>query len=229
MPRYPKKAHEDQNLFPVIEAASMELRTALASVLATKSSSSIDVKETGVAALTHELQLMGGNTLANVFRRSGVTYRQIVTDAVNALFEGRAKPALLAECELAVSQEVVGAILKSINVETARELDSKLRAIPDAEITMDSLRHLSQIPKAVRLPVLRLLVPPFAGRVIREFSRKAEMDDCEGPFGTSMAMDLLIGVREAFFAVFGAAHSVTIPAIAIVHLMRLEAEAAKPA
>ncbi|MBT1426515.1 hypothetical protein MRP04_07900 [Dickeya dianthicola] len=78
-------AVKDIVLYLLLYHASLEEKKILAHILRQKSSASISKEETCAITLTHELQLMGGDSIANMTRGHGVCYREILYDAAMKL------------------------------------------------------------------------------------------------------------------------------------------------
>ena len=78
-------AANDTMLIDVIKAATEEERMALSKIIADKYSSSIKEYEDNPYEIAKEIQLFGGNTAANVFRRHGVKYAEILRDIAEEL------------------------------------------------------------------------------------------------------------------------------------------------
>ena len=78
-------ATADIPLYLVLVHATDTERLLLACLLSQKISAAIKINETSASVLTHEIQLMGGDSIANKVRGHGVIYSEIVHDAADEL------------------------------------------------------------------------------------------------------------------------------------------------
>ncbi len=243
MAEFPQRVYDDLDLFPVIEGADVDLRRALATLLTTKVSCLIGSRETDAAALTNELQRMGGNTVANLARGSGVTYREIVLDAFEAADAEQPKTTSIVDYELEVVQKVLATVLDRLSGEQLSAVEGKLGEHVEIGPIVRSLRHIRDLPLEERARVVRVLVLAslkdvregfkpdstdlsFAdGLVIADPTGIPEVDlILLAPIIALVTMACSIDALRRTANVFGTAYSVTIPAIALVHLMRIEQE-----
>ncbi|MDF1837508.1 MAG: hypothetical protein P1V35_06560 [Planctomycetota bacterium] len=240
MAEYPQIVYDDKDLFPVIERAHPDLREMLAALLATKVSCSIDARETGVAALTNELQRMGGHTLVNLSRGSGVPYREIVKDAFGVTCKVYPKDRSILSYEHEVVQKVVNAAVDHLTAEQAATLDAKLAKATESSITVGSLRCLHKLPHGVKVLVLRSLAVQVLEKAGADLKPKFSVNEHFEDFlvgidlesflvelavvAVTGAVSTAVEAMGGALDVFGTAYTVTIPSILLVHLMRLEQE-----
>lgn len=78
-------AVNDIVLYLLLYHASLDEKNILVHILRQKFSASISEGEVCAIKLTHELQLMGGDSIANIARGHGVCYREILYDAATML------------------------------------------------------------------------------------------------------------------------------------------------
>lgn len=243
MAKFPQRVYDDLDLYPVIGGAELDLRRALASLLTEKASCSIGSRETDAAALVNELQRMGGNTVVNLARGSGVTYREIVLDAFEATDAAQPKTTSIVDYELEVVQKVLDTALDRLSGDQLSEVEAKLGEHVEIGPIVRSLHHIRDLPIEERARVVRMLVL----KSIKDVREGFKPDSIDMSFVDRMVdpdptgipeVDLILlapivalvaiagsidGLRRTV-NVFGTAYSVTIPAIALVHLMRIEQE-----
>ena len=75
----------DRDLYAVLLRAKDDELKLLATIISQKMSSSIDDRCRSPLAITSEIQLMGGNSVVNLFRGHGVGYKEIVLDVAEKI------------------------------------------------------------------------------------------------------------------------------------------------
>ena len=75
----------DRDLYAVMLRAKDDELKLLATIISQKMSSSIDDRCRSPLAITSEIQLMGGNSVVNLFRGHGVGYKEIVLDVAEKI------------------------------------------------------------------------------------------------------------------------------------------------
>jgi uncharacterized protein YaaW (UPF0174 family) len=76
-------AIHDEDLYPILYQAKAHELSKIAEILAQKSSSSISASEQAPYKIADEIQRMGGDSLMNLKRGHGVSYREIVLDILS--------------------------------------------------------------------------------------------------------------------------------------------------
>ncbi|MBL4771477.1 MAG: hypothetical protein JKY61_10135 [Planctomycetes bacterium] len=222
MTHFPKRVYNDRHLFPVISASSSELRGLLASTLAQKVSSAINEMESNPAALTHELQLMGGNTFSNLRRRGGVSYRQLLADAIDQMEISTVSATSISERERAVVQKIAWLALEDLDTEAQVERNEDLLRISGGELTLESVKNLGALSLPHRALAIRSFVLPVMGAVCSKLAGKIARKRGISSLLYISPADVARGLVEAASYVTGPAFSASIPSIAIVCLMRIE-------
>lgn len=199
-------ATQDKLLFQVIAHATAEERLLLSRLIAQKRSASISPKETCPLEIAKEIQLMGGDSIANKTRGHGVRYSEVVRDAADRL---RLK-----------STEKYGTVhLERLIAEKAIETAMK-------ETGTDEQKNLGEVIKSI------LEKPESFGALSWNFST-ASLGAVAGFLGTRLAASSIpvagtaIGVSSiigaGISALSGPAFSVTIPSIVVIHALRMKA------
>jgi len=75
----------DEDLYPILTQAKDNELEILAEIISNKFSSSIDKNCRSPLKIASEIQLIGGNCIANKIRGHGVCYREIVLDVASAI------------------------------------------------------------------------------------------------------------------------------------------------
>lgn len=75
--------------------------------------------------LVHELRMFGGNSIANLFRRGGVTYKEIVTDVLSHIGGKAVDSDDLAAIELKILQRLLGKAWEKMSEEERAQFAEK--------------------------------------------------------------------------------------------------------
>ncbi len=75
---YPSSVYQDRDIYEIIEQASADELSVLVELLCSNSACTISSDCREVDAIVHQIQLLGGNSVSNFLRGSGVFYYEIV-------------------------------------------------------------------------------------------------------------------------------------------------------
>ena len=123
----------DRDLYPILSRAKDDELKLLATVIGQKMSSNIDDGCRSPLAITSEIQLMGGNSVANLFRGHGVAYKEIVLDVaenigVNKYVLSR-KGNSVASMEIEIIERLFARFEEKMNEPDRENLSRKLETV----------------------------------------------------------------------------------------------------
>ncbi|WP_350312528.1 hypothetical protein OHJ28_15925 [Dickeya fangzhongdai] len=126
-------------LYLLLYHASAEEKNILVHILRQKSSASISERETCPIKLTHELQLMGGDSIANITRGHGVCYREILYDAAVKLEISNAEAFEFISLEETIVSKVISLIKDKFDTGSKEDKDKCLVILSDLGVGADSM------------------------------------------------------------------------------------------
>ncbi|ACT08531.1 hypothetical protein Dd1591_3728 [Dickeya chrysanthemi Ech1591] len=190
-------AVNDIVLYLPLYHASLEEKKILAHVLRQKSSASISQEETCAITLTHELQLMGGDSIANMARGHGVCYREILYDAAMKLDISNPELLGFVSLEETIFNKVISLIKNSLDSSSKEERNkySDILSELDLGVGIDGMT----INTGLSLKSF-ILISDFIARNVT--------------IGSASLLNLSMN------AFSGPAFSVTIPSIMLLHYIR---------
>lgn len=183
-------ATADIPLYLVLVHATDTERLILSGLLNQKRSVSIKINETSASALTHEIQLMGGDSVANKIRGHGVIYSEIVHDAADELNISPRDSKGFVDLESEIQQKI-------LHLMAEKKSAFKVEEVKDYENVMSYLHD------QIQREVMRNLPDQDA---ILNFSKMVV---------SSVPVSLAKGIN-----ISGTAFSVTIPVIMVIHHIR---------
>lgn len=198
-------AVQDVGLYLPLCHATEQEKKILAEILCQRKSASIQKNETNAVVLTNELQLMGGDSVANKTRGHGVRYRKILDDAAEKLGILQRENLGFISLEKAIYAKVVSLIREKLETASEKEKIDYLKI----------LAKTGEIPKgamyysAFSLSALLSVGSFIAGRIA------VGAIPIVGQFVGGVS---LLGSGMTYFS--GPAFSVTIPSIMVIHQIR---------
>ncbi len=202
-------ARNDIDLYPVLQQATLDEKAFLAEIISDKYSSSIDKNELDALKLTIELQRMGGDSLVNLFRNRGVSYREIAVDVATKVGAKIDSKSNIIKIEELIAERVIEGYKEKLTEKERNEFEVVLReSIENGKQAMDaknaaarSIIGMTPALLAIGSFILRrgaITTIPVAGQFL----------------------GVITGVASVVLAFTGTAYSVTIPSVLIVGSIR---------
>ncbi|MBQ8192146.1 MAG: DUF3944 domain-containing protein [Bacteroidaceae bacterium] len=174
--------------------------------------------------IANELQLYGGNTLLNVIRKQGVTYREILCDVCDRMKVNYNKDASIELIETCFLQKVMLDSLEQMSVEDMQEVIQQME-IKTQTFTKQGLTAALQIairtggfaPYKMAVIVANAVAKALLGRGLSlalNASLTKTVSIFAGPIGWAVT------VLWTLVDIAGPAYRVTIPAVAQIIYMR---------
>ncbi|MGI8463167.1 DUF726 domain-containing protein [Pectobacterium punjabense] len=198
-------AVQDVGLYLPLCHANGQEKKILAEILCQRKSVSIQKNETNAVALTNELQLMGGDSVANKARGHGVCYREILDDAAEKLGIPQRENLGFISLEEAIYAKIVSIIREKLETSSEKEKIDYLKILAKTGEIPQGALHYSALSLSALLSIGSLI----AGRIA------AGSIPIVGQFVGAVS---LLGSGVTYFS--GPAFSVTIPSIMIIHQIR---------
>ena len=202
-------ARNDQDLYPLLQQASDQEKAFLAEVIARKRSAGITKDERDPLKLAIELQSMGGDSVMNLFRRRGVTYREIVSDVADKVGVKVDTSGDLIKIEEKIAEKVIADYKAKLSDSEREAFEKVLRESFDDQKALNDAKNAAARTLLGMTPALMAV-----GTFILRRGVVAAIP-VAGQF-----IGVLTGVAGVLFAFTGTAYSVTIPAVLIVGSIR---------
>lgn len=218
----------DSELFDILKQATKNELSTLSMIISKKWSSNIDEDCIDPYKIAREIQLMGGNSIANMLRRHGVSYRELAFDAAKKSGAKVCQSDSVSTLEWELLKQLLQDLEKKLNdddkVKFFNEINKKGKNL-GFDKTKDSFKIISQNPGLYT--VILDLILPYLLRTIG-ISYVAMLG------GSAIAGAIpIIGWGAAagslMYSASGTAFSVTIPCTAIIGSIRARLEAEKSA
>lgn len=203
-----KFATQDKLLFQVIAHATTEERLLLSKVISSKRSASITPEETCPLKITREIQLMGGDSIANKARGHGVRYSEIVRDAAERLKLSDIDKYGTIYLEKLILENTFETAIKNLNSAEQKELNDAINLALDKPENFGAISAKISILSTASLGA----VAGFLGSRVATSAIPL--------VGTAIGISSLVGAGVSAFS--GPAFSVTIPLITLIHALRMK-------
>ncbi len=215
----------DSELFDILAQATKDELILLSKIISEKWSSNIDEFCTDPYKITKEIQLMGGNSIANKYRGHGVTYRELAYDAAKKVganvvqgdtistLEWKLLTKLLQDAESKLSEEDKTQLFNEINKKGKKA---------GFDFKVDSFKLLAKNP-ALYTIIIDLALP----QILRMLGVQAAVMFVGGRaiLGAIPVIGWGAAVGSTVHSIAGTAFSVTIPCTAIIGSIRARLEA----
>ncbi|MEQ9939895.1 DUF726 domain-containing protein [Pectobacterium polonicum] len=198
-------AVQDVGLYLPLCHATAQEKKVLAGILCQRKSAAIQKDETNAVALTNELQLMGGDSIANKARGHGVCYREILDDAAEKLGIPQRENLGFISLEEAIYAKIVSLIREKLETASEKEKIDYLKILAKTGEIPQGALHYSALSLSALLSISSLI----AGRIAAGFIPVV---------GQLVGAVSLFGSGVTYFS--GPAFSVTIPSIMVIHHIR---------
>lgn len=172
-----------------------------------------------------ELQYFGGDTLVNIFRRSGVLYREILCDVCDKLKVNYNKKHSTDRIELSMMQKLVEDSWEKMSEEDRRELLKQVNI--DAAVDLGGAAGLAAIQAAIRMggfaayKTTLIIANAVAKQLIgRGLTLAANAGLAKGLAVLAGPIGILVTVLLTLPAISGPAYRVTIPSVIQIAYMR---------
>lgn len=209
-------ARNDADLYPILLRATTEEKAFLAEIIASKHSSGIAKDESDPLKLTIELQSMGGDSVVNLLRRRGVSYREILLDVADKVGAKTNKKDEIIKIEEEVAEKVIADYKNKLSESDRSDFEKVLREnLDDQKLRMDA-RNAAARSLGGAAPALMAVGGFIARRGVIMAIPVA------GQF-----VGILAGVAGVVFVFTGTAYSVTVPAVLIIGSIRARLAAEK--
>jgi len=229
MGSYGSFVFSDHSLYPVLKNANDEELGLLVETLCTKNSCGLKPATRDVPAIVNELQLMGGNSIANVARGHGVLYSEIVGDVADQVGVKLDDDLRIAEKEWRILEHLVERAEEKMSEQERQAFYEEVRkqsGVQDFRSVKDLLLHQA-VYNAVRLVVIRIVVGKLLVKLgVRSAARIAGgrlVTILGGPIG------VVLGTIWAVIDIAGPAYSVTVPCVLLVAMIRSRQDAERVA
>jgi uncharacterized protein YaaW (UPF0174 family) len=201
----------DQDLYPILLRAKDDELQLLATIISQKVSSSIDDGCRSPLAIASEIQLMGGNSVVNLFRGHGVGYKEIVLDVAEKM--GVDKNILSRTGNSVASMEAE--IIEKLFIKFAQEMNESDR------------EHLSsKLERASTNTRYMLIARAILPHLLREFNLQGVVElaliiaASRAVVGWVPVVGWLSAGVGALLELSSTAYSVTIPCVVMIGLIR---------
>ncbi|CAK9884249.1 MAG: hypothetical protein XXXJIFNMEKO3_00631 [Candidatus Erwinia impunctatus] len=202
-------ARNDEDLYPLLLQAFEAEKAFLAEVLANKFSSGVTKAERDPLKLTIELHSMGGDSVMNLIRRRGVSYREIVGDVASKVGVKIDEETPLIKAEELIAEKVINNYKEKLAATEREAFEQLLRENLDDQKMMMDAKHAAARGISMVTPALMAV----GGFILKRGAVAAI--PVAGQF-----IGVLTGVVSLVFAFTGTAYSVTVPAVLIVGSIR---------
>lgn len=220
MAKYSDFVYMDHDLYDVLKKANNDELAMLAETLCTKVSCDIDEKCRDVAAIVNELQLMGGNSFANVSRGHGVCYDEIVTDVADQVKVKLDGCRTIGEKEWLIIEKIVEKAEEKMDSSEKKEFYDEIRK-QTGDQTFNSVLDLlgnQAFYNSFRLIIVSTIVRQLLVRLGVQSAGKL----VAGRLATILAGPIgwVLGGIWAVIDFSGPAYSVTVPGVMLVAMIR---------
>lgn len=219
----------DIELFNILDKATEDELIIISKIISEKWSSNIDGICTDPHKIAQEIQLMGGNSIANKYRGHGVLYQELAYDAAKKIgadvhqsdtvttLEWKLLTKLLQDAESKLSQEDKDKLFNEIN---------KKGKNAGFDIKIDSFKFIAKNP-AIYTILIDLLLP----QILKMLGIQAATTFIAGRIAFTALP--LIGwgatIGSTIYYTAGTAYSVTVPCTAIIGSIRARLSAEEAA
>jgi uncharacterized protein YaaW (UPF0174 family) len=221
---------EDKELYPILKQAKDEELEILAKIISEKISSEINENCRSPFDIASEIQLMGGNSVANLYRGHGVRYREIALDVVKRIkVKDVDEYEPIAQIEWKILQKLLDDLEKNMSDEDKRKLYEELKKRADDENDYEQFKDFFKLGASPYLYILILeLILPY---LLRMLGLEAAAVFVAGRAATAWipVVGWILAGGGAILSLASTAYSITIPCVAIVGAIRARLEAEKVA
>ncbi|MFL1495422.1 DUF726 domain-containing protein [Pseudomonas antarctica] len=210
-------AEEDVELFAALVQARPEELKFLAELMAQKRSASIEATVREPLKLAIELQRMGGDSIMNLARGHGVSYRQIAEDVAQRLgikFDEPVQTVALAEIEAQVAEKLIEQYKDKLSRADRQAFDAELKAAAQKE---QGLFNRIDIGRSATTALSGTALAGLTGFIVRRGAATAIPVVGQA---LAAAMLLVTGVR----AFSGPAYSITTLSVLMIGMIRQRME-----
>jgi len=209
-------ARNDKNLYPILKQATDSELELLADTLAGKYSAGIGKNERDPLKLAIELQSMGGDSVANLFRRKGVEYSEILKDVVDKLGIKNTVNKPILKVEELVAEKLIENFKEKLSEQERAKFEQELKNAVNSQGALMNAKHAAAQAAVGVAPVLLGI-----GGLLLKQGAKAAIP------GIGPGIAIVATVVSSVFAFSGTAYSVTIPSVLIIGVIRARIETEK--
>lgn len=216
MSAYHNFIYEDRDLYDVMANSTYEELNWMAELMCTKMTCSLEPKCRDVAAIVNEFQRFGGNTIANIKRGHGVSYREIVQDVANKIGVAVEKMERIEQMEWRIFDHLIDRVVEKMDEKTKQEFREELRNQAGRQ-TIEDIKTLMKNP-AVSVVIIGIIVRQLLLKLGIQSAAKLATGRLvailAGPIG------LVIAGIWTIIDIAGPAYTVTVPGVLLVSLIR---------
>lgn len=216
---------KDLELFDILNKATSDELILLSKIISEKWSSDIDKDCTEPYKIAKEIQLMGGNSIANKWRGHGVSYREVAYDAAKKVGAKVVQSASVSDLEWELLKKLLQDAESKLSQEDKTKLFDEInKKGKDAgfDSKVDSFKLIVKNPSLYMI-IIDLMLP----QILRMLGVEAVAMFVGGrvALGAVPVIGWGAAIGSTVYSAAGTAYTVTIPCTAIIGSIRARLEA----